>query len=101
MSDIRVKSEKIENMMRNAKTTVYTAFDKCTIVAMQFDSGFVLVGSSACVDPENYDVELGVKYAKEHIKDQLWTLEGYFLQKIEDYIQQLQQKKSDSTKMEE
>ena len=81
MSDIRVTKEKIENMMSTAKTTVYTAFDKCTIVAMQFENGFILVGSSACVDPANYDIKLGAKYAKEHIENQLWQLEGYALQK--------------------
>lgn len=81
MSNIKITQEKIDSMMKNAKSTVYTAFDKCTIVAMQFENGFILVGSSACVDPANYDAKLGEKYARQHIEDQLWQLEGYALQK--------------------
>ena len=40
-------------------------------------------GESACVDPENFDVALGEKYAKERAvneaKNTLWKLEGYLL----------------------
>ena len=40
-------------------------------------------GESACVDPANFDSELGKKYAKERAeqaaKDKLWELEGYLL----------------------
>lgn len=81
MSNIKVTAEKIQKMMMHAKTEVYTAFGKCTIVAMQFENGFVLTASSACVDPANYDAKLGVRYAKEDIENQLWKLEGYALQK--------------------
>ena len=40
-------------------------------------------GESACVDPANFDLELGKKYAKErcviNAKNKLWELEGYLL----------------------
>ena len=81
MSNIRITEEKIKRMMRNAEQTVYTAFGKCTIVAMKFENGFILTASSACVDPANYDINLGAKYAREQIEHQLWQLEGYALQK--------------------
>lgn len=81
MSKITVTADKIQKMMMNAKTEVYTVFGKCTIVAMQFENGFVLTASSACVDPANYDAKLGEKYAKMDIENQLWKLEGYALQK--------------------
>ena len=81
MSNIRITQEKIDRMMKNATTVVYTAFGKCTIVAMQFENGFILTASSACVDPANYNMKMGVKYAKEQIEHQLWQLEGYALQK--------------------
>ena len=81
MSNIKVTAEKIKKMMNNAKTESYTVFGKCTIVAMQFENGFILTASSACVDPANYDAKLGVMYAKEDIEKQLWKLEGYALQK--------------------
>lgn len=40
-------------------------------------------GESACVDPNNFDFELGKKYAKERCiansQNKLWELEGYLL----------------------
>ena len=40
-------------------------------------------GKSACVDPSNFDYELGCKYAQERAEkdaiDNLWMLEGYLL----------------------
>ena len=81
MSNIKITQEKIDRMMKEAKTAVFTAFGKCTVVAMQFENGFILTASSACVDPANYDLAMGVKYAKAQIEHQLWQLEGYALQK--------------------
>lgn len=46
----------------------------------RLENGFVLVESSACVDPDNYDHELGVKVCMDKIKNKLWELEGYMLQ---------------------
>ncbi len=40
-------------------------------------------GESACVDPNNFDLALGEKYAKErcliNAENKLWELEGYLL----------------------
>lgn len=40
-------------------------------------------GESACIDPDNFDVELGKKWAKERCvstaTNKLWELEGYLL----------------------
>lgn len=81
MSNIKITQEMINRMMERAETKITTVFGKCTVVAMQFENGFVLVGSSACVDPANYDVKLGTEIAKKQIEDKLWMLEGYALQK--------------------
>ena len=55
-----------------------------TVCCAFLPNGFqVATGESACVDPTNYDQELGEKYAKERAanaaKDKLWELEGYLL----------------------
>lgn len=81
MSNIKITQEIIDRMMERAETKITTVFGKCTIVSMQFENGFVLVGSSACVDPANYDVKLGTEIAKKQIENKLWELEGYALQK--------------------
>lgn len=55
-----------------------------TLCIAQLPNGFTVGrGESACVDPSNYDKELGEKYAKERAvadaTNQLWLLEGYVL----------------------
>ena len=42
-------------------------------------NGFVIVASSSCVDPSNYDPEIGIKICKKEIENKLWELEGYAL----------------------
>ncbi|UVM83267.1 MAG: hypothetical protein [Bacteriophage sp.] len=36
--------------------------------------------SSSCVKPENYDINIGKKYAIEKAKDQIWAGLGFVLQ---------------------
>lgn len=51
---------------------------------MRLRNGFILTESSACVDPANYDTELGKRLCLQHIENRLWELEGYALQKRTD-----------------
>lgn len=55
-------------------------FDKCTLVCVKLENGFVLTESSACVDPANYNEEIGKEICFERIKNKIWELEGYRLQ---------------------
>jgi hypothetical protein len=42
---------------------------KTTVACLQMNNGFEVIGQSACVNPEEYDYELGVYYAtKEALK---------------------------------
>jgi Phage protein (N4 Gp49/phage Sf6 gene 66) family len=50
-----------------------------TICIMKMKNGYSVVGKSAPADPENFDKELGQKFAKEDCIRQLWALEGYAL----------------------
>lgn len=75
-----VTEDKIEAILDNSNIGVLTAFDKCTIVACQLPNGFVIVESSSCVSPENYDVDMGVDICMERIKNKIWELEEYKLQ---------------------
>ena len=52
-------------------------FDKCTLVCVKLENGFVLTESSACVDPANYNEEIGKEICFERIKNKIWELEGY------------------------
>ena len=50
-----------------------------TLCILTLDSGYVVVGKSVPADPENYDKELGIKFAKEDAIRQIWPLEAYLL----------------------
>lgn len=75
-----VTKEYIEAIMNHSKVIVNTMFDKCTVVSVQLPNGFVIVESSACVSPENYNKEVGVELCMNKIINKVWELEGYRLQ---------------------
>ena len=69
--DTLVSVSKVEDTKVGVKTTVLSLTLPC---------GFVIVESSSCVSPENYDHDVGKKLCLERIKEKLWMLEGYRLQ---------------------
>lgn len=48
--------------------------------AIDVEPGFEATVSSSCVKPENYDINIGKKYAIEKAKDQIWSGLGFVLQ---------------------
>lgn len=75
-----VTQEHIDAIIEASDVAVTTAYDKCTVVNVKLPNGFVITESSACVDPRNYDKEMGIEICMEKIKNKLWELEGYKLQ---------------------
>ena len=66
----------------------------CTIVTK---SGFTFTGESACVDPNNYNKELGEKYAYENAFEKMWMPYGFWLHKaLAEYDYRLQPPSDDS-----
>lgn len=50
-----------------------------TICVLTLVNGFTVTGESACVDPANYDRELGESIARKNAVEKIWMLEGYLL----------------------
>jgi hypothetical protein len=50
-----------------------------TLCILTTDNGYIVIGKSVPADPDNYDQELGKKFAKEDAIRQLWPLEAYLL----------------------
>jgi len=48
----------------------------CNIV---LDNGYSVRGESACVDPRNFNLEIGQNLAYKDAFGKLWALEGYLL----------------------
>lgn len=73
----RVTREYIESCVEDvAFTRLSPTVTLCTIV---LDNGYSVRGESACVMPENYDQEIGEKYAYEDAFRKLWPLYGFLL----------------------
>lgn len=50
-----------------------------TFCVLVLQNGFTVVGKSACASPENFDVELGRKIARQNAVQKVWPLLGFAL----------------------
>lgn len=75
-----VTQEHVENIFQNTTLDYATTFGKCTVLTAQLPNGFIIVESSACVDPANFDEAIGANICNERVKNKIWELEGYKLQ---------------------
>jgi len=74
----RVTPQRIEDVITGED---YHVFDgtTLTVCCLMLVNGFTVTGESACASPENFDVELGKKIARDNAKQKIWALEGYAL----------------------
>lgn len=81
----RVKPEHIEALMASVKVYTQRIEPTCSTIALAvLPSGFTVgIGHSACVDPSNFNAEIGERVARENAlaqaRNKLWELEGYLL----------------------
>lgn len=75
-----VTAEQIGKIIFSTEFKTQTVYGKTTIVSAKLPNGFVIVESSSCVDPENYDVKTGEGICRSRIINKIWELEGYKLQ---------------------
>ena len=78
---IKVEKADIDDLLKESEIIVEKKFDSMTVVWCKLPSGFILHETSACIDPDNYDEEIGKEICMEQIKHKLWELEGYALMK--------------------
>lgn len=81
MSTIRnkVTKEDLNDLVSKSEITYTNPVGTLTHCAVKLPCGYTVTGESACVDPLNYNKELGETYALEKVLDKLWELEGYLL----------------------
>ncbi|PDY46656.1 Gp49 family protein [Bacillus pseudomycoides] len=78
--DHTVTQQDIDNILEKTQWTVEEFHGKCTVVVAKLPNGFILTESSACVDPADYDMDIGMECCKERIVNKIWELEEYRLQ---------------------
>ena len=71
----------LADMQAKVKKTTYTILPDTTTTVCQLhmENGYVILGTSACVDPAKFNKALGEKYAYEDAINKAWPLEGYLL----------------------
>lgn len=56
-----------------------TMGDRTTVTRIILINGFEIIESSSCVDPANYNQEMGEQINVNHAKDKIWELLGFLL----------------------
>ena len=78
---ITVTKEDVLANMQDVIVRTVIEFDKpCTYVTVRMKNGFTLRESTTCVDPANYNEEIGKEICLRKIEDKVWFLLGYALQ---------------------
>lgn len=54
--------------------------EKTTIVNATLANGFIITESSSCVDPANFNMDIGLSICKERIYNKVWNHLGFLLQ---------------------
>lgn len=72
----RVTKEQIEGRIAEVKFHQFGILTHCTIY---LDNKYQVTGESACVNPENYNKEIGEKIAYDNAFHKLWSLFGFLL----------------------
>lgn len=81
MTNIKVTLEEVKENMQDVIVRTLDDFGKpCTYVTVRMKNGFTLRESTTCVDPANYNEEIGKQVCLKKIEDKVWFLLGYALQ---------------------
>ena len=70
-ASIESKIEKVDYMVLPDSTV--------TLCNITLKNGFSIRGESACVDPRNFNIDIGKGLAYKQAFDKIWPLEGYLL----------------------
>lgn len=74
----KVSKEMVDGFVTSAK--VQRLDEKTTLVSTDLLTGFVQHETSSCVDPANYDEEVGTQVCVDRVKDTLWKCLGFVVQ---------------------
>lgn len=78
----KITKEDIDVILSKTVIVVEKYSSKTTVLKATLPNGFVIVESSSCVDPNNFDMKMGEKICMENLEKKIWELEGYKLQSL-------------------
>ena len=75
-----VTKEQVQDNMKDVVIRTVTEFDKpTTYVTVKMNNGFILRESTTCVNPSNYDENIGAEICLKKIENEVWKLLGFLL----------------------
>lgn len=83
-----ITQENVEKFIRSIDT--YTIGNKTSMVVATLVNNYTITETSSCVDPANFNHEMGVKICVDKIKNQVWGLLGFLLQTAKDGVSVIQ-----------
>lgn len=75
----RVTLESIKLKIREVHYLPVPGLPHATVACLILKNGFIVFGESVPADPENYDADLGKRFAYEAALRKVWPLEAYLL----------------------
>lgn len=75
----RVTEAYMRSRIRDIAYVVRPQGTTLTICVLTLDNGFTATGEAACVDPANFNEEIGRKIAFDNAFNKLWPLFGFLL----------------------
>lgn len=76
--ETKVTQEQVDAAIKSVQ--VQKMGQKTCVVVATLQNGYEILAHSSCVDPNNYDEDVGASLAMHKIKDKIWELLGFELQ---------------------
>lgn len=73
----KLSQSRINQIVKDSAEKIWEPFPGITIVAWQLPNGFVISDQSGCIDPKDYDRDIGIEIARKHLEDKVWQLYGF------------------------
>ena len=77
---MKVQQKDVDHILMQSTFEDYVFFNKCLVLSCKLPNGFVIIGVGCCVDPKEFNKEIGMEVAMKQIVDKIWELLGYQLQ---------------------
>lgn len=75
-----ITQEHVDNILVNSKISFEKMGSKTLVGICVLPNGWVINDGSSCVDPANFDFEIGKEILIKRFENKIWELEGYLLQ---------------------
>lgn len=77
--DDRITPEDVAEFVTRGGVRFQKIGEKTTLVSRRYSTGIEDFDTSSCVDPANFNIEVGAKIASEKLDDRVWMFLGWLL----------------------